>query len=122
VERFLSRVDADTGGTAGTAGEKDGGTREPSTVSPNCRALTAHTRLPTGEWPLGGVIPEEMDAADVLFSEQLATALYINRRAELVIRQHNPSQQEDVIVIVQQENVQAFVDRICDLIGIPSFP
>jgi len=111
TERFLARVDG------GTAAE----TREPFIVSPNCRALTVHTRRPSSDWPQSGVIGEEMGADAVLFAEQMATALYINERNELVIRQHDSSQQEDVIVLIQQENAQAFVDRICDVLGIPAF-
>ena len=61
--------------------------------------------------------------SSVVLHEQPATAIYINPEGSLVIRQERPwDRDEDTFVFVTKENTQQFLDRLCDVLGIPGVP
>jgi hypothetical protein len=49
--------------------------------------------------------------------QQLATAIYLNRRNHLVICQQGSGDDEDAFIIIAPQNIAAFIDRIRDLTG-----
>ena len=57
----------------------------------------------------------------VVLREQRATAVYLNRWNGLVIRQEKSWDEEsDPFLVITRENSDVFLDRLCDLLGIPS--
>ena len=61
------------------------------------------------------------DEGDVVLPSQAAIALYFNRRGDLVIRQEADfARDEDSFVYVEKGNVQAFLDKLCDVCGVGS--
>ena len=60
---------------------------------------------------------------DVILQEQPATAVYINTTGALVIRQEAAwDQDDDTYVFIAKSNQQAFLDKLCDVLGIMSAP
>jgi len=58
----------------------------------------------------------------VVLHHQPAVAAYINQAGGLTIRQERSwDQDEDIIIAIAPENVGEFVDKLTDVIGIPSF-
>jgi hypothetical protein len=58
---------------------------------------------------------------DIVLREQQSIAIYRNKHDGLVIRQERRwDQEEDVCIIVTAENIDAFIDRLTDVAGIPS--
>jgi hypothetical protein len=53
---------------------------------------------------------------------QIATAVYRNRSGDVVIRQQAqwPDEDSDPFMIIADRNLQAFIDRLCDIAGILS--
>jgi len=48
-------------------------------------------------------------------------AVYWNTRGDLVIRQERDwSENDDPFLVIGRDNVDAFLDRLCDVVGIPS--
>ena len=111
--------------------------------SPDCRRAVHDTRqrdnvhvasrgLPTVVDP-----PEAKPSADapeansdfdwnsdnsVVLHHQPAVAAYINQSGGLTIRQERAwDQDEDIIIAIAPENVGEFIDKLTDVIGIPSF-
>ena len=81
----------------------------------------------SGRYP--GAIPQSEARADtfdwngplVLFREQPAIAVYRDADEQLIVRQAAAWNDEaDTVVIVTPENAQAFLDRVCDVLGIGS--
>lgn len=65
----------------------------------------------------------ESDRDSVVLPEQRQTAIYFNRSGELVIRQEKAwDQEDDSFIYIGKANAQAFLDRLCDVMGIPSVP
>jgi hypothetical protein len=61
------------------------------------------------------------DNEDVVLREQRALAVYWNTRGDLVIRQERDwSENDDSFLVISRNNVDAFLDRLCDVVGIPS--
>lgn len=58
----------------------------------------------------------------VVLQDQPGTAVYLNPAGELVIRQRHPYGKDDVCVYVSAPYVARFIDRLCDVAGVPSFP
>lgn len=57
----------------------------------------------------------------IVLQEQRATAVYRNKRGDLVIRQEAGfNDTEDTFVVISRTNEQAFIDRLCDELGIGS--
>jgi hypothetical protein len=55
----------------------------------------------------------------VILKEQRATAVYFNKSRELVIRQQAAwDQEEDSFVYIAEPFQQAFLDKLCDIMGI----
>lgn len=61
------------------------------------------------------------DTGDILLPEQPETAAYFNARGDLVIRQRCYPH-EDKCIIVANELVDTFIDRLTDALGIASVP
>jgi hypothetical protein len=98
---------------------------------------TVGTVLSTGKELI--LVPEEErgmadkpadDAADfdwfsddsIVLRPQLAVAIYQNERGGLVIRQErNWDEDNDTFIVISPENISAFIDKITDVAGIPSF-
>lgn len=61
---------------------------------------------------------------DVVLREQQAIAIYRNTYGGLVIRQHEGGfpGDHDTIIVINRENIGAFVDRLTEVAGVPSFP
>ena len=58
----------------------------------------------------------------VVLHHQPAVAAYINHAGGLTIRQERSwDQDEDIIIAIAPENVGEFIDKLTDVIGIPSF-
>jgi hypothetical protein len=59
----------------------------------------------------------------IVLREQRATAIYRNGADELVIRQRADWNEEaDTFIVITAGNEQAFLDRLCDVLGICSAP
>ncbi len=57
----------------------------------------------------------------VLLAEQPATAVYRNMFNSVVIRQERRwNEDEDTVITIADSNLQAFIDKLCDLAGIGS--
>jgi hypothetical protein len=68
-------------------------------------------------------IAEDRGGGSVVIREQRAVAIYHNPDGDLVIRQERAwDQEEDAWIIINQENAQAFLDRLCEVMEIKSFP
>lgn len=61
------------------------------------------------------------DSPSVVLKEQPATAIYWNARGDLVIRQQGWPD-DDSVILISENNAQAFLDKLCDAMGIPGFP
>jgi hypothetical protein len=57
---------------------------------------------------------------DVVLHEQRKTAIYWNTAGNLVIRQLGEVHEDDPFVVICANNVDEFLDRLCDIVGIPS--
>jgi hypothetical protein len=66
----------------------------------------------------------EKNANDIVQHQTDAVALYINPKGFLVIRRAAwwPSEEDDAVITIAPERQQAFVDRVCDLMGIGGVP
>jgi hypothetical protein len=65
---------------------------------------------------------EDFDWSDdsvVVIREQPETAIYFNPAGGLVIRQRN-GWDEDVYVYINAPLIDTFIDKLCDVAGIPS--
>lgn len=57
----------------------------------------------------------------VAIPEQQAVALYWSNKGNLVIRQERSwCQDEDTYIVVERANVQSFLYKLCDFVGIPA--
>lgn len=57
----------------------------------------------------------------VILQEQRATAIYKNKYDGVVIRQERSWDEEsDPFLVIAEHNCATFLDRLCDLMGIPS--
>jgi hypothetical protein len=66
--------------------------------------------------------PEVFDWNDVdgfVLAEQAETAVYWNPKGDLVIRQRH-WHDDDSLIFISKTNVDEFVDKLCDVVGIPS--
>lgn len=58
----------------------------------------------------------------VVLHHQPAVAAYFNQAGGLTIRQERSwDQDEDIVIAIAPENVGEFIDKLTDVIGIPSF-
>jgi len=66
---------------------------------------------------------EARDGGSVVLREQRATAVYRNPAGDLVIRQERSwNEEEDPFVVITQQNEQEFLDKLCDVLGVKSYP
>ena len=62
-----------------------------------------------------------VNSSSVVLREQPETAVYFNPEGALVIRQRDPnSDMDDPFVYIQPNNQAAFLDALCDAMGVPS--
>ena len=67
--------------------------------------------------------PDEFDwsGENVVIQEQPATAVYFNLEGALVIRQRASDYHcDDPFVYIGPDHIEAFLDKLCDVCGIPS--
>src|SRR5262245_6646022 len=66
--------------------------------------------------------PDDFDwsGEDVIIHEQPATAIYFNANGALVIRQQRDYPEDDPFVFIGAEHIEGFIDKLTDIIGIPS--
>jgi hypothetical protein len=58
---------------------------------------------------------------DIVQRELRETAIYWNTAGDLVIRQRAAwNEEDDPFLVIGANNVQEFIDRLCDMVGIPS--
>ncbi|MDO8879149.1 MAG: hypothetical protein Q8M24_14750 [Pseudolabrys sp.] len=58
----------------------------------------------------------------VVVPEQMRTAAYFNEEGDFVIRQERAwNQEEDSLIFIAKANIDSFIDRLTDALGIPSF-
>lgn len=63
------------------------------------------------------------DSGAVIIPEHQAVAVYEGARGDVIIRQNGGMYDEgDHIVIIHRDNLQAVIDRLCDLAGIGGAP
>jgi hypothetical protein len=91
--------------------------------APTCSALPAVIDPPTPKSPRNA--PEANsdfdwnDADAVALAEQHETAIYWNPKGDLVIRQRSWID-DDSLIFISRDSVDQFVDKLCDVVGIPS--
>jgi hypothetical protein len=58
----------------------------------------------------------------IVVEEQLPVAIYFNKRNHLVIRQRTGGwdQDEDTVIFIAPQNIAEFINKLCDVVGIPS--
>jgi hypothetical protein len=57
----------------------------------------------------------------VILRQQPATAIYYNREGSLVIRQEREwDRYEDTYIFIAPQNIDSFLEKLCDMAGIPS--
>jgi hypothetical protein len=105
--------------------------------SPACDAATRPPATPTADpvkaateaceariATLLGKQPEEqfdwIKDDSIILEKQLPIAIYLNRRDHVVIRQEGNADEEDAFVIIAPQNIQEFIDRLCDVAGVPA--
>lgn len=97
-------------------------------VNPPSNAPTLPMDLPTTEKPKpddegGRPFDWTRDADAVVLRGQAAIAVYINTADDLVIRQEREwDQEDDPTIIIRKEHAQAFLDAICDALGVRGAP
>jgi len=115
VFRFLSRFRETKGETKALSRETSetrGETSETSTdtlqlkLGPASRAIVEPPQHDDFDWA---------DDADIVIEEQPRTALYINPRNSVVIRQSRWPEDEDAIVIITRENLRALIRRLQEI-------
>ena len=106
---------------------------EHSTTNPNattctllpevCRPLSIpRTPKPPADAPEAKSDFDWNSDNSVVLHHQPAVAAYINQAGGLTIRQERSwDQDEDIIIAIAPENVGEFIDKLTDVIGIPSF-
>ena len=63
------------------------------------------------------------DSAAVIVPEQQAIAIYRGTHGDVIVRQHGgPFDPDDHFIIIHPDNLQAVIDRLCDLAGIGGAP
>jgi hypothetical protein len=64
-----------------------------------------------------------VENADIVVQEQRATAVYINPKGHVVIRQERSwCEEEDPFIVIKPENLMPLIDRLCEIAGIGSAP
>jgi hypothetical protein len=60
---------------------------------------------------------------DIVLREQQSIAIYRNKYEGIVIRQERRwNEDEDTVIVITRENIGTFVDKLCDAVGVQSFP
>jgi hypothetical protein len=95
--------------------------RSPTCSAPSLPAVVDQPK-PKDEPAAPAKDSEDFDWSDdsvVVIREQPETAIYFNPAGGLVIRQRN-SWDEDVYVYINAPLIDTFIDKLCDVVGIPS--
>lgn len=85
---------------------------------------------PTLEQPKPAPSPKDVhdfdwnkDSDSIVLHHQPSVAIYWNGSGGLTIRQERAwDQEEDTITVVSVDNVMTFIDKLTDIVGIPSLP
>src|SRR5262245_54929813 len=92
--------------------------------NPACATLPTKIDPPPSEKPDEAPESEsEFDWSDtecLALSEQYATACYFNKAGELIIRQKRWPD-DDTCIVIAADQLNQFIDKLTDIIGIPSF-
>jgi hypothetical protein len=102
--------------------------RSPSETSPSVTERHTEPVTPRDTSPSDTAADTDFDwgknAADIVQHQTNAVALYLNPKGFLVIRRAAqwPSEEDDAVITIAPERQQAFVDRVCDLMGIGGVP
>lgn len=68
-----------------------------------------------------GIEFDWLESKSVVIHEQPATAMYFNPGGHLVIRQKADwDREEDTFVYIAPNNIEAFIDELTEMVGIPS--
>jgi hypothetical protein len=95
--------------------------RSPTCSAPSLPAVVDQPK-PKDEPAAPAKDSEDFDWSDdsvVVIREQPETAIYFNPAGGLVIRQRN-GWDEDVYVYINARLIDTFIDKLCDVVGIPS--
>jgi hypothetical protein len=93
----------------------------PATPLAETETLTGDSRKPEKADSDAGDFDWSSDNEDIVLREQRALAVYWNTRGDLVIRQERYWDEiDDPFLVIGRNNVDAFLDRLCDVVGIPS--
>ena len=93
-------------------------------AKPACLVDGEDQRSSTDDLPAPTAEPEKafewgIDESTVV-PEQQAVAAYFNQSGSLVLRQERTwDRDEDSFVIIAEHNVQAFLDKLCNICGVP---
>jgi hypothetical protein len=97
--------------------------------SPACDAATPSPATPIAEPPRATQkAPKDVEDDfdwftddSIILRKQLPIAVYFNKQNELVIRQQSDDwPDDDVFIVIAPQNIGDFVDKLTDIIGIPS--
>jgi hypothetical protein len=88
----------------------------PSEPTPEFKTATSEAPSASGEF-------NWLDDDSIVLRDQRATAIYRNHWGGLVIRQECAwNEEDDPFVVINPENIEAFLDRLTEVCGIPSVP
>jgi hypothetical protein len=63
------------------------------------------------------------DDEDIVLREQQSIAIYRNKFHGIVIRQARRwNEEDDTVIVINRENIDAFLDRLTNIAGVASFP
>ena len=92
----------------------------PRVVQPSEKDAQASAQNPAGISP-PNCREFKWSDEDVIIREQSETAIYFNQYDALVIRQRAREYgDDDQFVVISPENIQTFIDKLADIVGIPS--
>jgi hypothetical protein len=94
------------------------GQRSPTCSAPTLPAVVSPNQR-TNQRPPQRILRDWSDDSVVVIREQPETAIYFNPAGGLVIRQRN-GWDEDVYVYINAPLIDTFIDKLCDVVGIPS--
>ena len=93
----------------------------PSTAPSVAQSSEKDTQATTDSPAPAGCTEFKWSDEGVVIQEQPETAVYFNQYDALVIRQRAREYgDDDPFVVISSENIQMFIDKLTDIVGIPS--
>ena len=122
INQFNDDIDDGAAFAASVSGSAEPET-SPSVTEHHTKPVTPRDASPS-DMTADAAFDWQADAGDIVQHQCDDVALYHNQRGSIVIRRraHWPDEQDDAFIEIAPECQQAFVDKICDLMGIRSFP